>query len=334
MIIAIDAMGGDFAPGAIVEGAVEAARGLPDLRIVLIGDEARISPLLVQAPKNIEIRHAGEVIMADEEPVRAVRRKKDSSLVVGVTMVSNKEADAIISAGNTGAFMSAGLLITGRIKGIDRPALSPMIPTIDGAGAIILDAGANMDAHPAHLLQYAVMGSIYAEKVMGVEKPRVGLLNVGTEAKKGNDLTKEAYGLLENSTVHFVGNVEARDIMEHVCDVVVCDGFSGNILLKTMEGMAKTIFSVMKEEFTRSITSQLAALMLKPGLKRIKMQMDYAEHGGALLMGVQGTCIKIHGSSNALAVRSAVQQAKKFIDQDVNALIAREIQRESGDLNG
>lgn len=270
MIIAIDAMGGDLAPTSNVKGAIEAAREMPDVRIVLVGDEARLAPMLAQAPKNIEIRHAAETIEADEEPVKAVRRKRDSSLVLGVTMVKNKEADVIISAGNTGAFMTAALLITGRIKGIDRPALSPIVPTTDAAGVMILDAGANMDAQPKHLLQYAIMGSIYAEKVMGVARPRVGLLNVGTEEKKGNDLTKEAHSLLKESSLNFIGNVEARDIMEHVCDIVVCDGFSGNILLKTMEGMAKTMMSVMKEEFTRTITSQLAAMMLRPGLRRVK----------------------------------------------------------------
>lgn len=184
MIIAIDAMGGDLAPTSNVKGAIEAAREMPDVRIVLVGDEARLAPMLAQAPKNIEIRHAAETIEADEEPVKAVRRKRDSSLVLGVTMVKNKEADVIISAGNTGAFMTAALLITGRIKGIDRPALSPIVPTTDAAGVMILDAGANMDAQPKHLLQYAIMGSIYAEKVMGVARPRVGLLNVGTEEKK------------------------------------------------------------------------------------------------------------------------------------------------------
>ncbi|AMA72630.1 MULTISPECIES: phosphate acyltransferase PlsX [Aneurinibacillus] len=333
MIIAIDAMGGDFAPTSNVEGAIQAAREMPDVRIVLVGDEARLAPMLSQAPKNIEIRHASEMIAADEEPVKAVRRKRDSSMVVGVTMVKNKEADVIISAGNTGAFMTAALLITGRIKGIDRPALSPIVPTVDSAGVMILDAGANMDAHPKHLLQYAIMGNIYAEKVMGVERPRIGLLNVGTEEKKGNDLTKETYGLLKESSLNFIGNVEARDIMEHVCDVVVCDGFSGNILLKTMEGTAKTMMSVMRGEFTRTITSQLAAMMLRPGLRRMKAQMDYSEYGGALLMGVQGICIKAHGSSNPRAIHIAVRQAKKFIEQDINGLIAREIQEESGDGN-
>ncbi|WP_027414559.1 phosphate acyltransferase PlsX [Aneurinibacillus terranovensis] len=333
MIIAIDAMGGDFAPHATVEGSLQAAKDWPDLRIILVGDEQQLMPLLENAPKNIEVRHASEIISADEEPVKAMRRKRDSSLVVAVTMVKNKEADACISAGNTGAFMTSGLLITGRIKGIERPALSPIVPTISGQGVMILDAGANMDVGPKNLLQYAIMGSIYAEKVMKVEKPRIGLLNVGTEAGKGSELTKEAYGLLQNSSVNFIGNVEARDVTEHVCDVVVCDGFSGNILLKTMEGMARAIFNIMKEEFTRNIPSKAAAMMLKPALKRIKLQMDYAEYGGALLMGIQGTCIKAHGSSNARAIRNAIAQAKSFVEQDVNMLIAQEIQGESGEGN-
>ncbi|HBI05103.1 MAG TPA: phosphate acyltransferase PlsX [Paenibacillaceae bacterium] len=333
MIIAIDAMGGDHAPKATVEGAIQAAKDWPELRIVLVGDREKIEPFLINNPGNIEIRHASEVIATDEEPVKAVRRKKDSSLVVAVNMVKNKEVDAVISAGNTGAFMTAGLLITGRMKGIERPALSPILPTTDGAGVLVLDAGANMDARPVHLKQYALMGSIYVEKVMGVSRPRVGLLNVGTEAKKGNELTKEAYSLLESSSVHFVGNVEARDVTNHVCDVVVCDGFSGNILLKSMEGLAGTFFSVMKQEFLKTTTGKIGAFLLKPAFKRIKLQMDYAEYGGALLMGIRGTCIKAHGSSNPRAIRNAVLQAKKFVENDVNALIAREIQEESGEVH-
>ena len=333
MIIAIDAMGGDHAPKATVEGAIQAAKDWPELRIVLVGNREKIEPFLINNPGNIEIRHASEVIATDEEPVKAVRRKKDSSLVVAVNMVKNKEVDAVISAGNTGAFMTAGLLITGRMKGIERPALSPILPTTDGAGVLVLDAGANMDARPVHLKQYALMGSIYVEKVMGVSRPRVGLLNVGTEAKKGNELTKEAYSLLESSSVHFVGNVEARDVTNHVCDVVVCDGFSGNILLKSMEGLAGTFFSVMKQEFLKTTTGKIGAFLLKPAFKRIKLQMDYAEYGGALLMGIRGTCIKAHGSSNPRAIRNAVLQAKKFVENDVNALIAREIQEESGEVH-
>lgn len=333
MIIAIDAMGGDNAPESTVQGAIQAAKDWPAIRIVLVGDQEKIEPLLVNKPGNIEIRHTSEVIGSDEEPVKAVRRKRDSSLVTAVTMVKNKEVDAVISAGNTGAFMTAGLLITGRMKGIERPALSPILPTIDKAGVLLLDAGANMDARPHHIKQYALMGSIYAEKVMGVSRPRIGLLNVGTEARKGNELTKEAFTLLENSPVHFIGNVEARDILNHVCDVVVCDGFSGNILLKSMEGTAGTLFSVMKKEFTNSFSAKIGALLLKPAFKHIKNQMDYAEYGGALLMGIRGTCIKAHGSSNARAIRNAVLQAKKFVENDVNTLIAREIQEESGDVH-
>lgn len=333
MIIAIDAMGGDHAPKATVEGAIQAAKDWPDLRIVLVGDREKIEPLLVNKPVNIEIRHASEVIGPDEEPVKAVRRKRDSSLVAAVTMVKNKEVDAVISAGNTGAFMTAGLLITGRMKGIERPALSPILPTIDRAGVLVLDAGANMDARPLHLKQYALMGNIYAEKVMGVTRPRVGLLNVGTEPRKGNELCKETFALLENSPINFIGNVEARDILNHVCDVVVCDGFSGNILLKSLEGMAGTLFSVMKKEFTQNIAGKMGALLLKSSFKRIKLQMDYAEYGGALLMGIRGTCIKAHGSSNARAIRNAILQAKKFIENDVNTLIAREIQEESGEVH-
>lgn len=331
--IAIDAMGGDHAPESTVEGVVQAAAELPDAQLVLVGDEPRLSQLVknraAQVTPNIEIIHASEVITAEEEPVRAVRRKKESSMVVAVNAIKEKQADAVISAGNTGAFMTAGLLHAGRIEGIERPALAPLIPTIDGNGAVVLDVGANMDAKPVHLLHYAVMGSIYAETVLGKRNPRVGLLNVGTEEGKGNELTKAAFAELKQAPIHFVGNVEARDVSYGVCDVVVCDGFSGNILLKVMEGTASSIFQLLKQEFTRNLSSKLAAAILKPGLKRLKNKLDYAEYGGAPLLGLQGICIKAHGSSDARAIKNSVHQAKRFIDQNVIHHISDKIRKVS-----
>jgi phosphate acyltransferase len=326
MRIAIDAMGGDHAPQAPVEGALAAAREWKDTEIILVGDEAKLAPLLKDKPANLTIRHASEKIEADDEPVKAVRRKKDSSMVVAGRLVREKEADAMISAGNTGALMTTGLLIIGRMEGIERPALAPMIPTLDGVGVLALDLGANMDATPDQLLQYAIMGSIYRQKVHGIAKPRVGLLNVGTEAMKGNELTKAAYPLLEQAPVHFVGNVEARDVLQAQCDVLVCDGFVGNILLKSLEGTAGAIFSVLKEEFTKSWLTKLAAAVVKPGLSRFKKKLDYKEHGGAPLLGVDGLCLKSHGSSDATAIKNAVRQARQALQNDLVRTISTEIQ--------
>lgn len=326
MRIAIDAMGGDHAPGVAVQGALEAAREYQDVELILVGDEARLAPLVGQAPANLRILHATETISSDDEPVKAVRRKKDSSMVVAGRLVKDKEADAMISAGNTGALMATGLLVVGRIDGISRPALAPMIPTRDGKGVLALDLGANMDATPENLVQYAIMGSIYRQKVHGIDSPRVGLLNVGSEEMKGNELTKAAYPLLQNAPIHFVGNVEARDVLQAECDVLVCDGFVGNILLKSLEGTADVIFSVLKEEFTKSFLTKLAAAIVKPGLSRFKKKLDYTEHGGAPLLGVNGLCLKSHGSSDAKAFKNAVRQARIALQNDLVGTISREIQ--------
>jgi len=326
MRIAIDAMGGDHAPRSAVEGAIAAAKEWPDIDIVLVGDQAVLEPLLTEKPSRLHIHHASETIEADEEPVKAVRRKKDASMVVAGKLVREGEADAMISAGNTGALLTTGLLVVGRIPGIERPALAPMIPTLDGRGMLALDLGANMDATPEHLLQYAIMGSIYREKVHGITGPRVGLLNVGTEAMKGNELTKQAYPLLEQAPVQFVGNVESRDILKGICDVVVCDGFAGNIMLKTLEGAAGTIMSLLKQEFKRSFTTKLAALIMKPGLAQFK-KFDYKEHGAAPLLGTNGLVLKSHGSSDAKAFKNAVRQAQTAIHNGLVGAIAAEFDK-------
>lgn len=325
MRIAIDAMGGDHAPRATTEGALAAAKQWPDAELILVGDAAQIEPLLHERPANLKVHHASEVVTPDDEPVKAVRRKKDASMVVAGRLVREQQADAMISAGNTGALMATGLLIIGRIEGIERPALAPMIPTLDGSGVLALDLGANMDATAENLLQYAIMGSVYRAKVHGIAKPRVGLLNVGTEAKKGNELTKAAYPLLEQAPICFVGNVEARDVLQAECDVLVCDGFVGNILLKSLEGTAGAIFSVLKEEFTRSVWTKLAAAIVKPGLSRFKKKLDYTEHGGAPLLGVNGLVLKSHGSSDANAIYNAVRQARTAIENQLVPTIALEI---------
>ncbi|GIP36762.1 phosphate acyltransferase [Paenibacillus sp. J31TS4] len=325
MRIAIDAMGGDHAPDAVVAGALQAAAEWPDTELILVGHTDRLQPLLAQCPPNVRLHHAEEVIEAEDEPAKAVRRKKNASMVVAGQLVRAKEADAMISAGNTGALMATGLLIVGRIRGIERPALAPMIPSMDGSGALALDLGANMDAKPEHLLQYAIMGSVYRSKVHGIEKPRVGLLNVGTEPGKGNELTKAAYPLLQEAPIHFIGNVEARDVLSGTCDVLVCDGFVGNILLKSLEGTAGAIFSALKTEFTRSLSTKLAAAVLKPGLSQFKKKLDYTEHGGAPLLGIDGLVLKSHGSSDVHAFKNAVRQARTAVQNGLVEAISSEI---------
>ncbi|AWB44253.1 phosphate acyltransferase PlsX [Paenibacillus sp. CAA11] len=325
MRIAIDAMGGDHAPLCNVQGAISAAKEWPDIEVLLVGDRAVLEPLMNEKPVNLKIEHASEVIEAEDEPVKAVRRKKDSSMVVAGRMVKEGTADAMISAGNTGALMTTGLLVVGRMEGIERPGLAPMIPTIDDRGVLALDLGANMDAAPEHLAQYAMMGSIYRTKVHGLKQPRVGLLNVGTEAKKGNELTKAAYPLLEQLPVHFVGNVEARDVLSGACDVLVCDGFAGNILLKSLEGTAGTLFSILKQEFTKTFMNKMAAAVLMPSLRGLKSKLDYKEHGGAPLLGLSGLVVKGHGSSDAGAIKNAVRQARVALQSRLIESISQEI---------
>ncbi|WP_214791522.1 MULTISPECIES: phosphate acyltransferase PlsX [unclassified Exiguobacterium] len=322
MKLAIDAMGGDHAPKAIVEGVKQFADAFPNesMELFLVGDEVKLASYGLTDPR-IKIVPASEVITGDDEPVRAVRRKKDSSLVVAAKLVKDGEADALVSAGNTGALMAASLFVIGRIPGIERPALSPTFPTYTGSGVVILDVGANPDSKAEHLVDYAIMGSLYAEHVRGVKRPRVALLNIGTEAGKGNALTKEAYPLLEQAPVHFVGNVEAREAMSGDVDVIVTEGFAGNILLKGVEGSSSMLMKMMKEQFTSDLVSKLAALVLKPKLKRLKQTLDYREHGGAGLFGINAPVIKAHGSSDALAIMSALKQAKIMVDHDVVAKI-------------
>lgn len=324
MRIAIDAMGGDHAPKEIVLGAMDAVETNKELQITLYGDEKEISPIL-SANNQIKVVHTDERITSEDEPVRAVRRKKNSSLVLMAKAVKEGEADACISAGNTGALMSAGLFVVGRIPGIDRPALSPTFPTVDGQGFLMLDVGANVDAKPEHLLQYAIMGSIYVERVRSVQKPRVGLLNVGTEDGKGNDLTKKAFQLLEKAPIHFIGNVEARDILNGVADVVVTDGFSGNVALKTLEGAAEAIFTLLKGAFTSSAKSKIAAMLVKNDLKGLKNQLDYSEYGGAGLFGLSAPVIKAHGSSKRRAITNAIKQAVYMVDNHVTTTIQETI---------
>jgi len=318
MRIAIDAMGGDHAPAITVRGALIAAKQWPDLELLLVGRPEAIEAHLAGArPRNLRIVPAEEVIAGDEEPVRAVRRKRQSSMVIAGRLVREGEADAMISAGNTGALMATGLLVIGRVEGVDRPALAPLLPTWDGRGVLALDLGANMDAEPEHLVQYAVMGTLYRRHVHGIDRPRVGLLNVGTEPTKGNELTKRAFSLLERSPVAFIGNVESRDVLEGQCDVLVCDGFVGNIMLKSMEGTALAILAEMKRQFSATWTTKLAALAMKHRMQEFRRKIDYRETGGAPLLGVRGVCIKAHGASDADAFKNAIRQAREALCHDI-----------------
>jgi len=315
--IAIDAMGGDNAPQAIVQGTIDAARAYADVTLVLVGDETQIRPLLGDAPRNIEVVHASEVIQPDDEPVRSVRRKKDASMVVAARMVKEGQADGFVSAGNTGALMAASLLIVGRVENIERPALASIWPTMGGNAMLVLDVGANMDAEAQHLYQYGLMANVYMQKVLDMQKPRIGLLNIGAEPGKGDKLRKEAYPLLEAGPFHFIGNIEAREAMYDTCDVLVADAFSGNSMLKLIEGFGLGLFDQLKGVFLKNWITKLAALVLKPHLKAFKDRFDYSEYGGAPLLGIDGAVIKAHGSSNARAFRMAIHQARQFISGGV-----------------
>ncbi len=334
MKIALDAMGGDHGPMVTVKGAVAAVKEY-GVHMILTGDEGLITEELKKYdfPKEqIEIVHCTEAIENEDKPVAAIRKKKDSSMVVALNLVKDGKADAVISAGNTGALLAGGLFVLGRIPGIDRPALAPPYPTAKGI-SILIDGGANADCKPRNFLEFGLMGSIYAERVLNKEKPRVCLVNIGTEEGKGNDTTKEAYKALKKAPYNFIGNVEARDIPAGYADVIVCDGFTGNVVLKLTEGVAGVIFKVLKDEFTSSTVRKLGAMLLKSGLKGFKKRFDYTEYGGAPFLGVQGILIKAHGSSNDNAVKNAIRQAKILIENKVIQEIANEIESLGDDTN-
>lgn len=313
MRIAVDAMGGDYAPEEIIKGTLMAAEKNPKVDLILVGPKERVLPFLTGTrPKNISFVEATEVIEMDEHPANAVRKKKDATIVVATRLVKQGEADAIVSAGSTGAQMAAALLGLGRIKGIERPAIATVLPTVEG-GKLILDVGANLDATPEQLCQYALMGSIYATRILRIPNPRVGLLNVGSEEGKGNELTQKAYLLLKEAPINFLGNVEGRDVPYGRADVVVCDGFVGNVLLKTAEGLAGVFVRVIKEKITSTTVRKLGAMAVKPGLKEFAQMMDYAEYGGAPLLGVNGISIICHGSSKAKAILNAIRVAQECV---------------------
>lgn len=318
----MDGFGGDYAPEQIAAGCLQAA-DIARIPILLTGDQKILESLIKDKPGSelIEIVHASEQIGMEEAPIEAVRKKKESSLVVAANLVRQKKAAALISAGNTGACMAASLLNIGRVRGIERPAITCLMPTLNGV-CLIVDAGANVDCRPKYLLQFAQMGSIYAEKVLAVAKPRIGLLNIGEEPHKGNDLSQKSYQLLANSELNFIGNVEGRDISHGEVDVVVCDGFVGNTIIKFAEGLGSALFSMLKTEFMKSTPRKIAASVLRPGLKNIAKKMDYTEYGGAPLLGVNGAVIIAHGTSNQKAIYNAIRAAKTAVDNQVVQSIA------------
>ena len=324
MRIFLDAMGGDHAPQAPVEGAIEALRKHPDLTIVLAGDLKQVEPLLQDCSdvrSRIQLVDAPEVITNDESPVMGVRTKKKSATVIGMLQLRNREVDGFVSAGSTGAVLAGGMFRLRCIDGIERPALAPLLP--NGKGYFLLiDCGANVDCQSDWLVQFGLMGKVYMEHVMQVKEPRVGLLNNGAESDKGNKLTKETYEKMTAAPYHFVGNIEARYITADQCDVLVCDGFAGNVVLKFMEGVAGTLMGMIKKELLSDFRSKIGALLAKPAFKRVKKAMDYTEVGGAPLLGVDGAVVKAHGSSNAHAIACAVNQCIKMIDGRVVEIIA------------
>lgn len=328
--LAIDAMGGDFAPQSVVEGCLLAQAEFSDTEFILFGDEAKIRPFLTDET-HITIVHTTEKIDSGEpDPVKAIRRKKTASMVLAANAVKNGEADALVSAGNTGALLASGIFTVGRIKQVDRPGLMSTMPTLDGKGFDMLDLGANAENTANHLHHYAVLGSFYASNVRGVTSPRIGLLNNGSEASKGAPLQKEAYDLLSaDETLNFIGNVEARDLMSGVADVVVADGFTGNAVLKSIEGTASSLMKLLKTSIKNGgIKSKIGALLMKKSLYSLKDALDYEKAGGAVLFGLKAPVIKSHGSSNADAIFATLKQTHKMLETDVVGKLVRHYQED------
>lgn len=327
MKIILDGMGGDNAPEAIVEGAVLASKEIQH-QIAIIGKEDLIKNELKKYKYDeakIHVINAEEVITNDEAPVRAVRSKKDSSIVKGINMVKSGDGDIFVSAGSTGALLAGVLFILGRIPGIDRPALASIYPIVGGIPSLLVDAGANSECKPNNLLEFGIMGNIYMEKVIGRKNPKVGLVNIGAEAAKGSTLTKAAYSLLEQSDMNFIGNVEAREVPMGACDVIVTDGFTGNVLLKLTEGMALNMLKTLKKRFTDGAKAKLGAALLIDKIRGLKQEFDYSEYGGAPILGVKGPIVKMHGSSNANAVKNTIIKGIPYAEEKVVDIIQNSV---------
>ncbi len=326
--VAVDAMGGDHAPGEIVKGAIDAVTLRPDIKVYLIGRQEIVEQELAKHSyqgSRIEVVHAPEVIETAEPPVLAVRRKKQSSIVMGMNMVKEKKADAFVSAGSSGAILVGGQVIVGRIKGVERPPLAPLIPTQKGV-SLLVDCGANVDARSSHLVQFAKMGSIYMENVLGVQNPRVAIVNIGAEEEKGNALVKETFPLLKNCPdINFTGSIEARDIPHGEADVIVCEAFVGNVILKLYEGVGATLVGMVKAGMMETLRSKIGAFLVKPALKKTLKSFDASEYGGAPLLGLNGLVVKTHGSSKAKEVTNSIIQCVTFKEQEINEKIKKNI---------
>lgn len=322
--IAVDAMGGDHAPHAVVKGVVDAVNERSNIKVFLIGKETVIHDQLRNYTYNneqIEVIHAEEVIKTAEPPVMAIRKKKESSIVKGLNMVKENTADAFVSAGSSGAILAGGQLLVGRIKGVERPPLAPLLPTEKGV-SLLVDCGANVDARPSHLVQFAKMGSIYMESVMGIKNPKVAIVNIGAEEEKGNMLVKETFPLLKNCPdINFIGSIEAREIPNGQADVIVCEAFVGNVILKLYEGVGITFMRMVKQGLLQSVRSKIGALLVKPALKKTLKKFDASEHGGAPLLGLKGLVVKTHGSSDALEIKNSIIQCITFMEQRINEKI-------------
>lgn len=326
--VAVDAMGGDNAPVEIIKGAVEAINEDKRVKVFLVGREPVITEELKKYTYDsaqLEIVHTEEVIETAEPPVMAIRRKKDSSIVKGMYLVKDGTCEAFVSAGSTGAVLVGGQVIVGRIKGVERPPLAPLIPTEKGV-SLLLDCGANVDARSSHLVQFAKMGSVYMESVMGVKNPKVGIVNIGAEEEKGNALVKETFPLLKNCPeINFIGSVEARDIPTGMADVIVCEAFVGNVVLKMYEGVGAALIKKVKSGMMTSLRSKIGALLVKPALKKTLKSFDTEEYGGAPLLGLNGLVVKTHGSSKAVEVKNSILQCIAFKEQKINEKIKEKI---------
>lgn len=332
VIVALDAMGGDYAPVETVKGAVEAVNEHPEIKVILVGREKEIRAELGQYTyneKNVEVVDATEVIDMGDVPTKAIREKKDSSLVVAMKLVRDGRADAVVSAGSTGAILVGGQLIVGRVKGVKRPALAPFIPTVKGM-SLLIDCGANVDARPEHLVQFAQMGSVYFESVIGKKKPTVGIINIGTEEEKGNQLVKDTYPMLkESSDINFTGSVEAREIIRGGADILVCEAFVGNVILKFFEGVALTFLGQIKKGIMSSVRTKLGGVMIKPALMGLKKTFDVSSQGGAPLLGLKGLVVKAHGNSKSAEIRTAICQCIAFKENNTADKIKERINGES-----
>ena len=329
--VAVDAMGGDNAPAEIVKGAVEALKASTDLKVILVGQEEAVQQELSKYQydaSRMEVVNATEIIEMAEPPVQAIRSKKDSSIVAAMKLVTHGDADAFVGAGSTGAVLVGGQLIVGRLKGVERPPLAPLLPTEKGA-SLLIDCGANVDARPSHLVQFAKMGSIYMENVMGVKNPRVAIVNIGAEEEKGNALVKETFPLLKAcQDINFIGSIEARDIPSGYADVIVCEAFAGNIILKLYEGVGATLISMVKKGMMSTLRSKIGALLVKPALKTTLKKFDTSQYGGAPLLGLKGLVVKTHGSSKAVEIKNSILQCVTFVEQGMNDKIKAGIQAE------